>query len=338
MSTLMGDIQPRMMGDDQLPLPAPDQVYVKASALNGGFLTLPERNFVSDPDMTKGTTVPSMCFLIEHPNHHQGTTTRVVFDLGIKRDLTGYRQPATRHHITTRQPVYSSPDVRSSLLNGGIDPSERGSVDYVIVSHIHWDHVGQPSDYPHSQFVVGSGTLHVLEHGAAPGYPSERIERGALPVSQTVELPPTPDAAGDRKQMAASGQRQTRHTWQSLSALPNALDFFGDGSFYVIDAPGHIHGHVNVLLRVAAGKWVYLGGDCCHDRRIITGEKEIGQFDDGHGRLKSAHAELPKARKTIENIQRLIKANGEDTVEWIVAHDWEWASQNQHRFFPNWMY
>ncbi|KIY01557.1 uncharacterized protein Z520_03109 [Fonsecaea multimorphosa CBS 102226] len=329
----MGDITHPPGDDDalRLPVPAPNQVYVKVSALNGGFLTLPERNFVTDPDPEKGTTVPSMCFLIEHREPSTSKLTRVVFDLGIKRDLTRYAQPATQHHITTRQPVYSSADARSSLMSGGLDPAR--DIDYVILSHIHWDHIGLPSDYPNSTFVVGSGTLYILENGA-PHYPLERIEKGALPASQTTELPPVPDS--DRKHMAATTS-QTKHTWTSISTLPHAVDFFGDGSLWIIDAPGHIHGHVNALLRVGPEKWVYLGGDCCHDRRIMTGEKQILEYDNGQGKLKSAHAELHKARKTIQNVQRLIEVNGE-AVEWIVAHDWKWASENQNRFFPRWMY
>ena len=135
--------------------------------------------------------------------------------------------------------------------------------------------------------------------------------------------------------MAATSQSD--HQWQSLSVLPHAVDFFGDGSLWIVDAPGHIHGHVNALLRVAADKWVYLGGDCCHDRRILTGEKGILEYDNGHGTLKSSHAELSKAKATIKNVQKLIETNGE-AVEWVVAHDWKWCSENQHRFFPNYLY
>ncbi|KIW55919.1 hypothetical protein PV05_04627 [Exophiala xenobiotica] len=296
----------------RLPPAGPDQIYVKVAALNGGFLTLPERNFVTDPDPQKGTTVPSMCFLIEHPGKKgsTNTTARIVFDLGIKRDLTKYVQPATQHHITTRQPVYSSADARSSLLSGGLDPAK--DIDYVILSHIHWDHIGLPSDYARSKFIVGSGTLYIVENGA-PHYPLERIEKGALPVDQTIELPPVPGS--DRKHMAATAQ--TDHEWQSISTLPDAVDFFGDGSLWIIDAPGHIHGHVNA---------------------IMTGEKQILEYDNGQGKLKSAHAELSKAKKTIENVQELIQVNGGEVVEWIVAHDWKWASENQNRFFPRWMY
>jgi glyoxylase-like metal-dependent hydrolase (beta-lactamase superfamily II) len=326
----MASLQQKKDDPPRLPPASPNQVYVKVAALNGGFVTLPERAFVTNADLEKVSTVPSMCFLIEHHPPDATKSERIIFDLGIKRDLTKYI-PATRKHITERQPVYSTPDARSSLLTGGLDPAK--DIDYVILSHVHWDHIGTPSDYPNSQFIVGSGTLYILEHGA-PHYPRDRIiEKGVLPVNRTTELPPT--AGSDRKHMAAT--QQSKHQWQSISALPNAVDYFGDGSMWIIDSPGHIHGHLNALLHVGPDKWVYLGGDCCHDRRIITGEKGIAQYDDGHGKLKSAHSELEVAKKTIQNIQKLIEVNGE-TVEWVVAHDSKWASENQHRFLPGWMY
>ncbi|KFY40259.1 hypothetical protein V495_05515 [Pseudogymnoascus sp. VKM F-4514 (FW-929)] len=318
--------------DDSLHLPpfSANQVYVRLAALNGGFVTLPERSFVTNADPKKATTVPSMCFLIEHRPPGAAKLERIVFDLGIKRDLTKY-VPATRKHITERQPVYSSPDARSSLLSGGLDPSK--DIDYVVLSHIHWDHIGEPSDYPNSTFIVGSGTHYILQNGA-PNYPPERmIQKDVLPIDRTIELPPTPES--DRVYMAAA--KQSKHQWQSISTLPNAVDYFGDGSMWIIDSPGHVHGHVNALLRVGPEKWAYLGGDCCHDRRIMTGERDICEFDNGHGKLKSAHSELPKARETIQNIQKLIEVNG-DSVEWVVAHDFAWAAENQHRFFPGWMY
>ncbi|KAK0194763.1 hypothetical protein F5146DRAFT_974101 [Armillaria mellea] len=42
------------------------------------------------------------------------------------------------------------------------------------------------------------------------------------------------------------------------------LDYFGDGSFYVLDTPGHHPGHISSLARVTPTTFVLLGGDCCH--------------------------------------------------------------------------
>lgn len=46
-----------------------------------------------------------------------------------------------------------------------------------------------------------------------------------------------------------------------------AFDFFGDGSFYLLDTPGHAIGHMSALCRTTVecdGSFLFLGGDCCH--------------------------------------------------------------------------
>ncbi len=46
-----------------------------------------------------------------------------------------------------------------------------------------------------------------------------------------------------------------------------AVDFFGDGSFYLLDTPGHAVGHMCGLARTTASPdatFIFLGGDCAH--------------------------------------------------------------------------
>jgi glyoxylase-like metal-dependent hydrolase (beta-lactamase superfamily II) len=93
----------------------------------------------------------------------------LVFDLGLKRDFSGYTA-AQQHHISRRQPTSTSPDTAESLRNGGVKPED---IEVVVLSHVHWDHVGTPSDFPNATFVVGSGTLDLLAHGGGYLYPKE---------------------------------------------------------------------------------------------------------------------------------------------------------------------
>ena len=47
----------------------------------------------------------------------------------------------------------------------------------------------------------------------------------------------------------------------------HAIDFFGDGSFYLLDTPGHAVGHMCGLARTTASPdatFIFLGGDCAH--------------------------------------------------------------------------
>lgn len=118
--------------------------------------------------------------------------------------------------------------------------------------------------------------------------------------------------------------------WKPLDNLSSVLDIFQDGSVYIVDAPGHLAGHINLLARTVDG-WVYLAGDACHDRRIIRKEKEIGEWFDPHGYRCCIHADRAKAEETLERIREL-EENG---VEVVFAHDVEWEkdARNRTRFF-----
>ena len=45
-----------------------------------------------------------------------------------------------------------------------------------------------------------------------------------------------------------------------------AFDFYGDGSFYLLDTPGHAIGHMCGLARTSADppEFIYMGGDIAH--------------------------------------------------------------------------
>ncbi|KAK4216958.1 beta-lactamase-like protein [Rhypophila decipiens] len=334
-------------------------VYVTVSALDAGHITLPECLFVTDADPEKRTTVPSLSFLIQHSSP-TGKNTKLVFDLGVKRDVRSYRS-AQQDHIANRQPVIVDPDCASSLRAGGIDPEN--DIDYIILSHVHWDHVGTPSDFPTSTFLVGSGTLALLKNGGGPLYPAEMFNHDELPLSRTVELPSVPKdnstSFSDTASVYYSSPHAPKHTpmpstsqahlppsagknwtWRPLTEfnLPHTLDLFGDGSLLVVDSPGHLYGHVNLLARLGEKEYVYLGGDCCHDPRILAGEKGIAMYEDGHGGMRSVHVDTEVATSTLDMIRSFVseqqKINGGINVEVVVAHDKSWRERNQDKFLP----
>ncbi|KAI0858286.1 hypothetical protein F4860DRAFT_320081 [Xylaria cubensis] len=336
-------------------------VYVTVSALDAGHLTLPDYLFVAGADPETRTTVPSLSFLIQHPSSppsRSGNVTNIVFDLGVKRDLSGY-PIAQQPHIAERRPVVTDPDCSTSLREGA-NNDESGKellnpgkdVDFVILSHVHWDHVGTPSDFSTATFVVGSGTLDLLKHGAGPNYPAELFNDDELPVSRTVELPPSRRHDHDFH-VYYGGPNYPAHTstptdslaklpsladkwsWQPFDAFPRTIDFFGDRSIYVVDSPGHIYGHVNLLVRTGERKYVYLGGDCCHDTRILSGEQGIAEYDDGHGGIRSVHVHTGLAKRTLVEIDKGVTQLREDMdVEVVLAHDKGWRERNRHRFWP----
>lgn len=105
---------------------------VSVHALSCGYLSLPEYQFVYPASPDARRTVPSLAFLIQHTNRTTGISTRIVFDLGLRRNVKRYPPPIQKH-IETRQPISTEPDVTKSLAKGGLTPND---IDYVIYSHV----------------------------------------------------------------------------------------------------------------------------------------------------------------------------------------------------------
>ncbi len=114
------------------PSPPSETATVTVHALSAGHFSLPEYQFVFPSEQTARNTVPSLSFLVQHEDLVTGRTTRIVFDLGLRRDLARYSEPI-RKHTETRQPIVTDPDVVKSLAAGGLTPED---IDFVILSHV----------------------------------------------------------------------------------------------------------------------------------------------------------------------------------------------------------
>lgn len=323
------------------PTMSPGSVTVHA--LDAGHLTLPEAFFVAPLENQTRKTVPSLSFLIQHTDQETSKTTRILFDLGIRKVLTDYAEPIYKHAMT-RQPLSGVPDTVESLAVGGVSPNE---IDLVILSHLHWDHIGTPGDYPQSSFIIGPGAASLIngEKQVRNGSHSH-FEQGLLDTSRTIELHDpavealTVDSAESlHPKTGEYAKNLFSRPWKPLGAFRHAMDVFGDGSVYVISAPGHLDGHINLLCRKADGRYVYLAGDACHDGRLLSGEKEIATWSDPvyPGIVCCIHVDKKAAERTLERIRETMKGSTElGEVEVVFAHDDVWAGRAKRdgRYFP----
>ncbi|PMD47028.1 Metallo-hydrolase/oxidoreductase, partial [Hyaloscypha variabilis F] len=309
-----------------LSLTAPKMpvVYPTVSPLSCGFLSPPAWKFIADTKEDEKLTMPSMAFLIQHP----ASQSNIVFDLSIRKDLTKYH-PGLQKHIETRHPLSSERDVKSALALGALDTSE---IDYVIMSHVHWDHIGTPSDFPNATFIAGPSTKKLLRNEMGPDLFNPYFEPALLPPDRTIELPAIPDS----EERGDVFDAKHGWYWQTISLIPNAVDMFNDGTVYIVNSPGHVPGHLNLLIRIAEEKWVYLAADACHHSRILRGEVDFGTWKDKKGRMVTIHHDLDAAYNTLD-IMRQLQKIGMDSVpvEVILAHDGEWERENARYFFPN---
>ncbi|OBT64379.1 hypothetical protein VE03_05757 [Pseudogymnoascus sp. 23342-1-I1] len=178
-------------------------------------------------------------FLITHPPTNQ----TILFDLGARKDFST-NAPALVQRLRSFgiNPTIEK-DVAEILEEGGMDLKH---VDAVIWSHHHWDHTGDMSKFPPTtELVVGPGTSRMW-----PGYPANPE---SLLLESDYKDRPTRELTFDH---SPTGLR--------IGRFP-ALDYFSDGSFYLLDAPGHAIGHMCALARTTAfpPTFIFMGGDTC---------------------------------------------------------------------------
>lgn len=149
--------------------------------------------------------------------------------------------PDAPFNVTVEKNVAEILDEDTSGL--GVKSSD---IDAVIWSHHHWDHTGDMTTFPTStSLIVGPG----FKKAYTPAYPTKKD----APLLEA-------DFAGREFREVAMDKGLT-------IGRCAAHDYFGDGSFYLLDTPGHATGHVCGLARVTSGAtdtFILMGGDACH--------------------------------------------------------------------------
>ncbi|RMZ75269.1 hypothetical protein DV737_g5362, partial [Chaetothyriales sp. CBS 132003] len=163
-----------------------------------------------------GLHAPIYCFLISKGNHH------IIFDLGVRRDWQNLA-PKIVSLIKATTVITPGSDVASVLDSDCSGLNIRSTdINAVIWSHNHFDHIGDMTTFPYStELIVGPGVYAA----SWPGWP-QNLDAGTL------------DSDAQGRVVREITFDNDNNIGLKIGRF-DALDFFGDGSFYLLDAPGH---------------------------------------------------------------------------------------------------
>ncbi|PYH47032.1 MBL fold metallo-hydrolase [Aspergillus saccharolyticus JOP 1030-1] len=223
-----------------LKLPQFKGSTVEVSILHAGQTTVPTAYVFETPipghDLLD---IPCYSFLIENKKKSQ----RVLFDLGIRKDWREKLPPTILDQIKSAKAVVEiEHDVADQLRKANIPLH---SINSIIWSHHHMDHTGDPSIFPPStELLVGPGFQ--LDKATTPGYPDN------------MDAVVTNDAFIGRNLVEVDFSGAI-----DLGGFP-AVDFFQDGSLYLLRSNGHTHNHISALARTSENHFILLAGDVAH--------------------------------------------------------------------------
>jgi N-acyl homoserine lactone hydrolase len=173
------------------------------------------------------TRVPIPSYLIEHAG------SVVVFDAGLHPDFADEESERSKDvwsFMDCTLPKGTTLDAR--LASCGIETSD---VDYLVLSHMHFDHIGGSVVLPEVDMVV------------------QRAEW----------LAAVADLEGEIYMPADVDHERPRHL------LDGEWDIFDDGRVVVVPTPGHTPGHQSLRILTDQGTILVLCGDSCYLRAAL---------------------------------------------------------------------
>jgi glyoxylase-like metal-dependent hydrolase (beta-lactamase superfamily II) len=169
-------------------------------------------------------TLPVNVFLVRRPDG------MLLFDTGQTAHAAGPGYHPRWHPFFHLARFELEP---ADEVGAQLDPA---SVRWVVLSHLHTDHVGGVGAFPTAEVIVSR-----VEWERAQGL-SGRL-RGYLPQHWPLGKPVLVDFEGS-----------------PVGPFPGSYDIAGDGQLLLVPTPGHTPGHVVLLVRESGGGWL-LGGD-----------------------------------------------------------------------------
>ena len=182
-------------------------------------------------------SLTNTCYLIRHP---QGD---LLWDLGLPDALVGIGPQTEGIFTTTLERT-----LIEQLADIGMTAQD---IEFVSISHSHFDHSGQAALFPDSQWLVNKNELDYM-------FSTD---------------------ANKAQNAAFVGHSKSIHTGN--------LDVFGDGSVMILELPGHTPGHSALQVNLAESGPILLTGDLYH-RTESRALKRVPRFNSDEPQTKES--------------------------------------------------
>ncbi|MFN3609100.1 MAG: N-acyl homoserine lactonase family protein [Hyphomonas sp.] len=211
------------------PAPAEEMSQTSGPALyvdvlDCGTIAISDLDAFSSAGDYAGTTdtFTNTCYLINHPDG------RLLWDMGVPGMLS-VAGPVVQDIFT----VSLNATLTEQLEALGLTPAD---IDYVSISHSHFDHIGQADQVQGATWLVHQTELDLM-----------------IPADGSV-----PQTTADQIALFNAFKGFNRE------AFTGEKDVFGDGSVVIFETPGHTPGHTSLQLTLPESGPVLLTGDLYH--------------------------------------------------------------------------
>ncbi|KAB8264395.1 beta-lactamase-like protein [Aspergillus pseudonomiae] len=269
-----------------MELPVTDD-YVQVQLLNGGSMTA-QSHILHAGEEPKEFRLYNWAFFI----HHVKQNRRMIWDLGMSSVPEDFPPAIVNGPFKEIHPQDPRESIEKQIeRRNGVGADE---IDTILLSHAHFDHCRPVSQtFKNATVLFGPGTAEYC----APGH--------------FVNPSSTWDGRYFDPERATERWETLQGPWKRFGPFERAMDFFGDGSFWVIQAPGHMPGNMCACARLATGE------------ALLDGTKDFGTFEVG-GTMACLHTDVTAAKDTLARIRLLKKELG---IHVALAHDATWMQK-----------
>ncbi|KAI5196067.1 hypothetical protein AUEXF2481DRAFT_111853 [Aureobasidium subglaciale EXF-2481] len=310
-----------------IDIPESDQTIEVFAIDNGTTLDVPAGTFIKP--VYKGSErfhYPAFVYLLKH------SSGNVLFDLGIRKDWTNLPPHKVEGAQKNGWNITTGENIADILAEHGV------AIKAVVWSHPHLDHVGDMSTFSKDTTLV---TGRSFKTDFMPGYPH--------------------NPSSGFWDSDVNGRPVHSIDFEDGLKIGNfdAHDYFGDGSLYLLDTPGHMKSHMCGLARVLSepSRFVFMGGDIAHHAGQLRPSKyrplstirpqlRVVDLESANGAIQQIaedesrtpfYRPSPGVHHDVEALETSLDAvrrfDADDRVMILLAHDE--SLRQRLDFFPN---